>query len=332
MTHLLCRLGCAKENWDEGQPHYTCGVHSEADGLGFIEVFRYVPRLDGVDGAGHHQQDAVAQWTNDLKVCDVTLQHAAGQLGVNGFLLIVIDDGVRWVHGEPHQHAQQLHTDQTGSDGNLGGGTDEARGRHRLLALLEDAVDAVGLGEQRGVADAHAQAQEDPPEGAHGHVGLGDHEEGDDVTQEDPRQQHVAQLSARRPHDGRVVVAHERRHDEDGGDDSKHGQEDGDYRPWWVPLQLDDGDGLAGGSVGVGPHVVGTQSAGGLVVLVLVTITELTVPAARHALYPLFPLSSLAGQTAHGDGHILLPIWPLKLLQLGERWHSTRREVRDRGG
>lgn len=86
-----------------------------------------------------------------------------------------------------------------------------------------------------------------------------------------------------------------------------------------MPLQLDNWDGLAGGSVGVGPHVVGTQSAGGLIILVLIAITELTVPAARHALNPLLPLAGFAGQTAHRDRHLLLPIWPLKLLQLGVR-------------
>ena len=185
MTHLLCRLGCAKEDRDEGQPDYASGVHSEANGFGFIEVFWYIPSLDGVDGAGHHQQDAVAQWADYLQVCDVTLQHASGQHGVDRFLLIVVDNGVWRVHCEPHQHAQQLHADQTGSDGDLGGGADEARGRDRLLALLEDPIDAVGLGQQCSVADAHAQAQEDPPEGTHGYVRLGDHEEGDDVTQED---------------------------------------------------------------------------------------------------------------------------------------------------
>lgn len=86
-----------------------------------------------------------------------------------------------------------------------------------------------------------------------------------------------------------------------------------------MPLQLDNWDGLAGGSVGVGPHVVGTQSAGGLIILVLIAITELTVPAARHALNPLLPLAGFAGQTAHRDRHLLLPIWPLELLQLGVR-------------
>lgn len=185
MTHLLCWLGCAKEDRDEGQPDYASGVHCEANGLGFIEVFWYIPCLDGVDGAGHHQKDAVAQWADYLQVCDVTLQHATGQHRVDGFLLIIVDDGVWRVHSEPHQHAQQLHADQTGSDGDLGGGTDEARRRDCLLALLEYSIDAVGLGEQRGVADAHAQAQEDPPEGTHSYVRLGNHEEGDDVTQKD---------------------------------------------------------------------------------------------------------------------------------------------------
>jgi len=133
--------------------------------------------------------------------------------------------------------------------------------RDRLLPLFKDAVYPVGLGEQRGVAETHPQAQENPPERTHAHVRRRDHQEGDGVAQEDSREQHVAHLAARRSDDGRVVVPDEREDDEGGGDDPQHGDEDGDDGPGGVPLQLDDGDGDAGGAVGVGPHLVWTQLA-----------------------------------------------------------------------
>ena len=133
-----------------------------------------------------------------------------------------------------------------------------------FLPLLEDAVYPVGLGEQRGVAETHPQAQEDPPERAHAHVRRGDHQERDGVTQEDARQQHVAHLAAGRSHDGRVVVPDEGDDDEGGGDDAQHGDEDGEDGPGGVPLQLDDGDGHAAGAVDIGPHLIRTQLTGEL--------------------------------------------------------------------
>lgn len=133
--------------------------------------------------------------------------------------------------------------------------------RDRLFPLLKDAVYPVGLGEQRGVAEAHAKAKEDAPERAHAHVRRGDHQESDGVAQEDARQQHVTHLASRRTHDGRVVVAHEGDDDKGGGHDAQHGDEDGEDGPRRVPLQLDDGDGHAAGPVGVGPHLVGAQLA-----------------------------------------------------------------------
>lgn len=58
----LCR---AKENGHERQPHDAGGVHGKADRLSFIEGLGHTPALDGVDGAGDHQHDAVAQTTDE---------------------------------------------------------------------------------------------------------------------------------------------------------------------------------------------------------------------------------------------------------------------------
>lgn len=94
--------------------------------------------------------------------------------------------------------------------------------RHGLLPLLKDAVYPVGLGQQRGVAETHPQAQENPPERAHPDVRRRNHQEGDGVAQEDSRQQHIAHLPSGCPDDGRVIVPDESDNDEGGGDDAQH--------------------------------------------------------------------------------------------------------------
>lgn len=138
-----------------------------------------------------------------------------------------------------------LHWDEDEGDNQLGGGTNKFRGRDRLLALFENAIDPVGLGEHSRVADAHSESQQQPSEGAHSHARLSYHEEGDEVDEEDTRQQHVAELSARGPNNGRVIEANEGDNDSSGGQDAQDGQEDGDDGPRRAPLQLDDGCGPA---------------------------------------------------------------------------------------
>ena len=44
-------ISCAEVERDECQPDDASGVHREPNKLGFIEVLRYLPRLDGVDRA-----------------------------------------------------------------------------------------------------------------------------------------------------------------------------------------------------------------------------------------------------------------------------------------
>lgn len=316
LTYLFRRLRGAKKNGDEGKPHYTRRVHREPNGLGFVKVLGDTPSLDGVHSTRDHEEDAISQGANDLQVCDVTFEHSPGQLGVHGLMLVVVYDDVGRVHAKPDEDAQKLDGYQARSDGQLRRWADEPGSRHGLLTLLEYAVNPVGLGQEGRVTDAHPQAQEHPPEGAHRHVGLGDHQERDDVAEEDARQQDVAELPARRPDDGRVVVADERGHDEDGGDDAQHGQEDGDHGPGRVPLQLDDGDVLAAGPVLVGPLVVRAVLARVLVELELVAVAGLAGPAAGRALLRLLPLAGLAGQGAHGVGDLPDPFAPLHVLDL----------------
>lgn len=116
--------------------------------------------------------------------------------------------------GEPHKHTEDLtHTqkddpescdklltqrqevaqrlcshldgDEDEGDDELGGGADEFGRGHRPLALLEDAVDAVGFGQHGGVGDGHAEAQQEAPECTSHRTWLRDHQEGDQVDQED---------------------------------------------------------------------------------------------------------------------------------------------------
>jgi len=225
-------------------------------------------------------------------------------VGVCSPLVLVVNDRVGRVHDEPDADAHELQRDEAEGDDQLGSRADEPGGTHRLLALLEDAVDAVGLGEQGSVADAHAEPEEDASQGARAQVRLGDHEEGGGVAEEDACQQDIAQLPPRRLDDGRIVVAHEGDHHKEGGNDAHDGNEDWDHGPGRAPLQLDDGDGGAAGVVLVGPLVEVAPLAVELIQLVLVAVAALAVPAAGNALHQLLPLARLAGQAADGAGEL----------------------------
>lgn len=301
VTYPLSRLRRSKEDGYKCQPDDAGCVHSKSNGLGLVESLRHATGLDGVNSACDHQEDAVAQRADERQVRDVALEHPSGLARVGRALLAVIHHRVRRVDGEPHEHAEQLHRDQAEGNDQLRGGAYEPRGGHRLLPLLEDAVDAVGLGQQGGVAEAHAQTQEHAAEGAHPQTRRGDHEEGDGVTQEDARQQHVAHLPAGRPHDWRVVVAYEGHHHETGGQDAHDGHEHRHGGPRRVPLQFDDGNGDAAGAVLVGTLFVGTQLAGELVGLVVIAFASLAVPAAGNALHDLLPLAHSARNATHRD-------------------------------
>lgn len=138
-----------------------------------------------------------------------------------------------------------LHWDEYKGDNQLRGGADEFRGCDWLLALFKNTVDPVGLGEHGSIADAHAEPKKQPAEGAHSHTGLSYHEEGDEVDEEDARQQHIAELSTRGTDNGCVIEADKGGNDSGGSQDAQNGQEDRDDGPGRAPLQLDDGGGPA---------------------------------------------------------------------------------------
>lgn len=129
-----------------------------------------------------------------------------------------------------------LHWDEYKGDNQLRSGADELWGCDWLLALFKDAVDPVGLGEHGRITDAHTKPQQQPSESAHSHTGLSNHEEGDEVDKKDARQQYIAELSARRPHNGGVVEADEGDDDPGSGQDPEDGQENGDDGPGRAPF------------------------------------------------------------------------------------------------
>lgn len=55
-----------------------------------------------------------------------------------------------------------LEGDEDEGDDELRCRADELRRRHRLLALFENAVDAVGFGQHGRVGDAHPEAEQQP--------------------------------------------------------------------------------------------------------------------------------------------------------------------------
>jgi hypothetical protein len=99
-------------------------------------------------------------------------------------------------------------------------------------------------------------------------VGLEHQDEGHGVAKENAEQQNVAELSARRPHHGRVVVSEENTGHQGGHSDARGGERHGANRPSAVRSQVHLGDGLALGVPGVGQRALRTQLALRLVICV----------------------------------------------------------------
>lgn len=171
--------------------------------------------------------------------------------------------------------------------------------------MLENAVDAVGLGEQGRVAERGTQAEQESSGSTDGCTRLGYHEEGDGVDQEDAGEQHIAKLTARGADYGSVVVSHEGSNDSCGGHDAQDSQEKGQSGPRRGPGQAHHGSGTAASVVGCRSHVPWTGLTRELVHLEAVPVAGLTVPTAGHTLHHLFPFTRPTGEAALRRGHLM---------------------------
>ena len=317
--YLFCWLWSPKEDGNEGEPHNAGCVHGEADGLGLVERLRNPSGLDGVNCAGDHQQHAITQQTDEGQVWYITFQNATGHFRIGCTLVLIVDDGLWRVNAKPDAHPKELHGYQAECDDQLRGWGDEARGTDRHLALLKNPVDPIRLGEQRCVAYAHTQAKENPSQGAYKHIGSGDHEECSRIAQENTRQQHIAQFSARCFNNGRIIIAYKGDDNKQSGHDAEDSNEDRDDCPRGAPLQLDNGNGIAASVVFIRPQIKATHLAGVRVCLILVTITVLAVPTTRDSLDGLFALPGTAGLAAYRRRDFLCSTRPLHLIGLEGR-------------
>lgn len=51
----------SKVDGDESEPHDAGGVHGESNVFGFVEIFRYFTRFEGVKGAQDNEQHVVKE-------------------------------------------------------------------------------------------------------------------------------------------------------------------------------------------------------------------------------------------------------------------------------
>ena len=245
----------AKVDDDEGCPDDAGSVHGEADVLALVECLRDLPGQDGVHGAHDDQQDGVGQ-PDEVGEANGLLAHqlVVGAVGIEG-------DGLGRRDEEPDEADDDLPSHQRAADDELRLRADELGPLGRALAGAEDAGDAVGLGEDGGVADGEAEPQPHllGPAGHDG--GLGDEEEGHGVAQEDAEEQHEAELPARGLDHGRVLVAQEEHSHEAGGQDAQGGEGHGHQCDGVGVVEVDLGDGDARAHVVAGHRAVGTLLA-----------------------------------------------------------------------
>ena len=100
-----------------------------------------------------------------------------------------------------------LNSDEETANGQLGFGRNESRSSGRFLSTSEDAGDSVGFGEQSGVDDAETEADGRLLDSAHNVRRSQNEEERDHITEEDPAEQNVTQLTSGCSHNWRVVVS-----------------------------------------------------------------------------------------------------------------------------
>ena len=231
---------------DEGGPDDASGIHGEADVLALVERLRDLAGQEGVHRAHDHQQDRVGKPDHVGKPhCLLTHQLVIGAVGVKRN-----SQGRR--HQQPDQAEDDLPSHHRAADDELGLRTDELGPLGRALARAEDASDAVGFGQDGGVADGETQAQTNLLRPA-GHVGrLGHQQEGHTVAHQNPEEQDEAELSARGLHHRGVLVAQEEHADEAGGQDPERGEGHGRQSDGVRVLEVDLRDGDARGHVVAG--------------------------------------------------------------------------------
>lgn len=149
---------------------------------------------------------------------------------------------------DEHRHDDaHLDADQQPGDHHLGGGRHEAGllGDDALLAAGENARNAIRLGDQGGVHDGEAEAGQDAGDVAGDLRGLRYQRKGGTVAEEHAKEDHVGELAGARLDDGRVVVADENDHREEGHGEAEQGGADGDQRGGVRPADELYGNGFA---------------------------------------------------------------------------------------
>lgn len=246
---------------DESRPHDARAVHCESDVLGLVKVLRNFARLESVHRAQDDEKHVVEE------------RHHGGHLTgptLHGQVILLVQAVLcgRLLEAQPRQPPDHLHGHEAGADEDL-----RARGRvagpldHGFDADVEDAVDAVGLGQQRRVDEAERDADAEAPDGAQDRRGSDEHDEGRGVGHEDAEQQQVAQLATRGHDDWSAVVADEDDQDEDGGDHAEDAEGSWKQEPRAAELDVDLRQPHAPCTVGVGLGLVVTRLARLLVLI-----------------------------------------------------------------
>ena len=100
-----------------------------------------------------------------------------------------------------------LNSDEETANGQLWFGRNESRSSGRFLSASEDAGDSIGFSKQGRVDDAETEANGRLLDSAHNVRRSQNEEERDHVTEEDPAEQNVTQLTSGCSHNRRVVVS-----------------------------------------------------------------------------------------------------------------------------
>lgn len=221
------------------QPDDARGVHGEGDVFGLVEVCGNVAGLEGVVSAAQDEQAVVAQRGHHAHVAGVADEEDFPDAGV-GF------DGFGRLHDDEGDLQGELDADEDGGDDHLSPGTHEPglSGANLLLAAGQNAGNAVGFGDEGGVAHGSGESDEEPLEVAGDDGRPGDEGEGTQVAQEDPCQDDVAELPAGGLDHRRVTIQDEDEGHKRRDQDAQAGENHLDYGLGIAPLQVAQGDWL----------------------------------------------------------------------------------------